>query len=216
MTLEPNIDQLCEFSAALVNNSSSSERGREVPSVMRELLAQSVKLEDIRAAHGSSAVDAAGDGGAGGGGGKQQSSSSSNRKNQARAKMSKEEEHAKRVEELVAKEREREGQAAAGIYSPKAKNETFLGRSAAQAKEARFLKRKAGAGVSSGVSSSSTTASSAKGAKGGAGGGGGDSKRLKLCHSGSGEFLCNVARYKFQKGFTQAVRHPVKLIDLLS
>ena len=41
------------------------------------------------------------------------------------------------------------------------------------------------------------------------------SKREKLAHTGSGELLKDVARYKHQKGFTQAVRVASKMQDFM-
>jgi hypothetical protein len=45
--------------------------------------------------------------------------------------------------------------------------------------------------------------------------GGPKSKRQKLAHTGSGVRLDAVLRFKYQKGFTQAVRVPLKMKDLL-
>jgi len=42
-----------------------------------------------------------------------------------------------------------------------------------------------------------------------------DSKKVKLAHTGSGVPLAEVARFKFQKGFTQAVRKPCKFEELI-
>lgn len=41
------------------------------------------------------------------------------------------------------------------------------------------------------------------------------SKKQKVSHSGSGVPLCQVLRFKYQKGFSQAVRVPCKIEDLI-
>ena len=41
------------------------------------------------------------------------------------------------------------------------------------------------------------------------------SKKVKLSNSGSGVEMTKVVRFKYQKGFTQAVRAPCQLEDLL-
>ena len=43
----------------------------------------------------------------------------------------------------------------------------------------------------------------------------GRAKKIKLCHSGSGRPLSEVVRFKYQKGFTQAVRVPCQIHELL-
>ena len=41
-------------------------------------------------------------------------------------------------------------------------------------------------------------------------------KRIRLSNSGSGATLDGVIRFKYQKGFTQAVRVPCRVDDLLA
>jgi len=41
------------------------------------------------------------------------------------------------------------------------------------------------------------------------------SKKIKLTHSGSGKPLACVVRYKYQKGFTQAIRVPCRMEDFI-
>jgi len=84
------------------------------------------------------------------------------------------------------------------IEEPKSKMEdrktkfnNFLGRHATHAKAARKARSAARVGIEKGP------------------------KKQKLAHSGSGALLENVLRYKYQKGFTQAVRVPLKIEDLL-
>jgi len=81
---------------------------------------------------------------------------------------------------------------AAGGNSSAAKN--FLGRRAARAKEARTARRAARVGFERK---------------------GGGSRSAKLSNTGSGEELARVIRFRYQKGFTQAVRAPCELEDLL-
>ena len=76
----------------------------------------------------------------------------------------------------------------AGSNSSAAKN--FLGFRAAKAKQAKTAARAARAGHT-------------------------NTKKVKLSNSGSGVEISKVVRFKYQKGFTQAVRAPCQLEDLL-
>ena len=76
----------------------------------------------------------------------------------------------------------------AGSNSSAAKN--FLGFRAAQAKEIKTARRAARVGFDR-------------------------SKKVKLSNTGSGVEISKVIRFKYQKGFTQAVRAPCQLEDLL-
>jgi len=84
--------------------------------------------------------------------------------------------------------------AKAGLNTSAAKN--FLGLRAAKAKAARTAQRAARVGLSDNRST-------------------GSSKKVKLSNTGSGVELSKVIRFKYQKGFTQAVRAPCQLEDLL-
>ena len=75
-----------------------------------------------------------------------------------------------------------------GSNNQVAKN--FLGIRAAKAKEAKTARRAARVGFDR-------------------------SKKIKLSNTGSGAELSTVIRFKYQKGFTQAVRAPCQLEDLL-
>lgn len=77
----------------------------------------------------------------------------------------------------------------AGSNSSAAKN--FLGFRAAKAKQAKTAARAARAGHTN------------------------NTKKVKLSNSGSGVEISKVVRFKYQKGFTQAVRAPCQLEDLL-
>lgn len=79
---------------------------------------------------------------------------------------------------------------AGGGNSSAAKN--FLGLRAARAKEARTARRAARVGFERK-----------------------DRRTVRLSNTGSGEELARVIRFKYQKGFTQAVRAPCELEDLL-
>ena len=76
----------------------------------------------------------------------------------------------------------------AGSNTSAAKN--FLGFQGAKAKEAKSVRRAARVGFDR-------------------------SKKVKLANTGSGVVISKVIRFKYQKGFTQAVRAPCQLEDLL-
>jgi len=78
----------------------------------------------------------------------------------------------------------------AGSNSSAAKN--FLGFRAAKAKESKAVRRAARVGFDRNTA-----------------------KKVKLTNTGSGVELSRVIRFKYQKGFTQAVRAPCQLEDLL-
>ena len=78
-----------------------------------------------------------------------------------------------------------------GKRTPAATAKNFLGIGAAKAKKAKTARKAALVGFSK------------------------SNKRAKLSHSGSGRPLNEVIKFKYQKGFTQAVRVPCQMEDLL-
>ena len=75
--------------------------------------------------------------------------------------------------------------------TPAATAKNFLGIGAAKAKKAKTARKAALVGFNR------------------------SNKRAKLSHSGSGRPLNEVIKFKYQKGFTQAVRVPCQMEDLL-
>jgi len=94
----------------------------------------------------------------------------------------------KQVEEKLPSTTPKKKPAKAGSNTSAAKN--FLGFRAAKAKEAKSAARAARVGFDR-------------------------TKKVKLSNSGSGVEITKVIRFKYQKGFTQAVRAPCQLEDLL-
>ena len=92
------------------------------------------------------------------------------------------------VEKLPSTTPKKKQPAKAGSNTSAAKN--FLGFRAAKAKEAKSAARAARVGFDR-------------------------TKKVKLSNSGSGVEITKVIRFKYQKGFTQAVRAPCQLDDLL-
>jgi len=183
MRLEPEIDIISKFEGLTVKHR------KEIPSVLKELLAHGANLEEMRereraakddvaaAAFTSSkpqgaTVEAASGGISGLSPSKRPTaikdktntgdkSEFSNTKNEPKAK-----------------------------HTPVATSKNFLGIGAAKAKKAKTARKAALVGFDR-------------------------SKRRKLSHSGSGRPLNEVIKFKYQKGFTQAVRVPCQLEDLL-
>ena len=187
MRLEPEIDLLSKFEGLNLN-----KRRKQIPSVLKELLAHGANLEEMRerervslaniedeTAPSSSAHEkskaAQGDGT-----GFSPSKASASIKDTtntdadtgtSKTPLSKTDSSAKRTPAATAK--------------------NFLGIGAAKAKKAKTARKAALVGFNR------------------------SNKRAKLSHSGSGRPLNEVIKFKYQKGFTQAVRVPCHMEDLL-
>jgi len=185
MRLEPEIDKMVNYSN--LNISDESQQRTEIPSVVKELLAHGANLEQMRDREQQAAAAAA----------------QSTKQNEPTDTIGK---HP--TSKLTTIDTTKTNQSgadptnkiitntsnydAAAQKKRTSSNMNFLGLGAAKAKAARTARRAALVGFDRSTS-----------------------KKQKLSHSGSQQMLTKVIRFKYQKGFTQAVRIPCKMEDLV-
>lgn len=187
MRLEPEIDVISKFEGLTVKHR------KDIPSVLKELLAHGANLEEMRereraakddiAAASSTAskpiaatVEAA-SGGISGFSPSKRPAAIKDKTNTAGDKSE--------FSNTTPPKNEPKAK-----HTPVATSKNFLGIGAAKARKAKTARKAALVGFD-------------------------QSKRMKKSHSGSGRPLNEVIKFKYQKGFTQAVRVPCQLEDLL-
>lgn len=202
MRLEPEIDRVVMFEGL---DLSEAHRRRVVPSALKELLAHGVNLENMRererkAKKKSSVVQADASGSANGDAAPSSKEQAPNSRITgdpastvaAAMPVTPEEISLGRHKALEEASKGPKRPAAGSVSaSAPAAGKNFLGVRAAKAKAARTARRAATVGFDR------------------------SKKRARLSHSGSGAPLDSVIRYKYQKGFTQAVRVPCRVQDLV-
>lgn len=200
MRLEPEIDRVVMFEGLEVTD---AQRRSAVPSVLKELLAHGVNLENMREREreAKKKPHARGDGD----GGSIDKASSSAKAQAPKDKITGNALAAvatatpvtpKELTTTFGGRRRLLGEASQKIpaagTAPAAVAKNFLGLRAAKAKAARTARRAATVGFDR------------------------SKKKARMSHSGSGAPLDAVIRYKYQKGFTQAVRVPCRVDDLVN
>ena len=188
MRLEPEIDLLSKFDGLDLN-----KRRKQIPSVLKELLAHGANLEEMRERERASVANneeeaatsstpekpkAAQEGNTTGTFSPSKTAGTTSIKDTTNTDAENSKTPPTRAE-------------AFGKRTPAATAKNFLGIGAAKAKKAKTARKAALVGFSK------------------------SNKRAKLSHSGSGRPLNEVIKFKYQKGFTQAVRIPCQMEDLL-
>lgn len=187
MRLEPEIDIISKFKGLAV------KRRKEIPSVLKELLAHGANLEEMRERERAAKDEAT-------------ASSAISKPNATATATSTTtvgiSSFSPSKRSTAIKDTTNTEDKSVSSETPPSKNETkakrtpaatsknFLGIGAAKAKKAKTARKAALVGFDR-------------------------SKRMKLSHSGSGRPLNEVVKFKYQKGFTQAVRVPCQMEDLL-
>lgn len=192
--LEPEIDRLVKFEDAGDDSKGDLCRRKDVPPQLKELLAHGAAVaamrereSDARMARQEADATASA---AGTTDGKKEAATTPAAESEAKAPVR---EAAEKPAPAGPTPKKRPP-AKAGSNTSAAKN--FLGFRAAKSKQARTARRAARVGLCDRRSA-------------------GGSKKVKLSNTGSGKELSRVVRFKFQKGFTQAVRAPCQIEDLL-
>ncbi|KAL7545023.1 hypothetical protein ACHAWF_013381 [Thalassiosira exigua] len=191
--LEPEIDRLVKFDNMEGGGNANVVGRKDVPSALKELLAHGAAVAAMREREGEARAAAAAAAG-------------------TKAKNEPSKSNAAAVTPDSEKKKQKEKPTTAGITPKKppkkaggntsaAKN--FLGLRAARAKVAKSARQAARAGV--------FAVGKGKAAPGRAG----KTEKAKPSNTGSGADISSVVRFRYQKGFTQAVRAPCRMEDLL-
>jgi chromosome transmission fidelity protein 18 len=186
MRLEPEIDLLAKFEGLNLN-----KRRKQIPSVLKELLAHGANLEEMRERERASLTNAEDE--------TVPPSSSvpkESKKAQGDANGFSPSKTTTSIKDTTNTDADTSKTPPSKAESsnkrtPAATAKNFLGIGAANAKKAKTARKAALVGFNR------------------------SNKRAKLSHSGSGRPLHEVIKFKYQKGFTQAVRVPCQMEDLL-
>ena len=186
MRLEPEIDLLSKFEGLNLN-----KRRKQIPSVLKELLAHGANLEEMRERERASLTNAEDETVP-----PSSTAPKESKKAQGDANGFSPSKTLTSIKDTTNTDADTSKTPPSKVESsnkrtPAATAKNFLGIGAAKAKKAKTARKAALVGFNR------------------------SNKRAKLSHSGSGRPLNEVIKFKYQKGFTQAVRVPCQMEDLL-